>query len=170
MRAHAEEYGIDKNKIAMLGFSAGGHLTANAGTSWIAGKEDANDPIAAESSKLNAMILCYPVITMEDYGHSGSREALLGKEAPNDLIQRYSNEKQVCKETPPAFIWHTYEDEAVPVQNSLAMSMALSQSKVPHELHIFEKGRHGIGLAEELEDTTGKWKELCITWLRKQGW
>ncbi|WP_160036485.1 alpha/beta hydrolase [Paenibacillus sp. An7] len=172
VRAHAEEYGIDKNRIAMLGFSAGGHLTANAGTSWVPGAEDpkGEDPVASESSKLDAMILCYPVITMEDYGHLGSREALLGKGASSDLIQKYSNEKQVFKETPPAFIWHTYADEAVPVQNSLAMSMALSESRVPHELHVFEEGRHGIGLAEEFAETTGKWKELCITWLRKQGW
>ena len=170
VRAHAEEYGIDKNRIAMLGFSAGGHLTANAGTSWVLGDESQKDPVDSESSKPDAMILCYPVITMEDYGHLGSREALLGKGASSDLIQKYSNEKQVCKETPPAFIWHTYADEAVPVQNSLAMSMALSESRVPHELHIFEEGRHGIGLAEEFAKTTGKWKDLCVTWLRKQGW
>ncbi|WP_211747591.1 alpha/beta hydrolase [Paenibacillus sp. Marseille-Q4541] len=170
VRARAEEYVIEKNRIAILGFSAGGHLTANAGTSWIQGRADAEDPIDFESSRPDAMILCYPVITMEDYGHLGSREALLGEKASSDLVQKYSTEKQVKKDTPPAFIWHTFQDEAVPVQNSLAMSMALSHFKVPHELHVFEEGHHGIGLAEDLEESSGKWKELCITWLRKQGW
>lgn len=145
-------------------------MTASAGTSWIAGAEDSADPIAMESSRPDAMILCYPVITMEDYGHLGSREALLGKAISKELIEKYSTEKLVNKDTPTAFIWHTYEDEAVPLKNSLAMSMALTESKIPHELHVFEEGRHGIGLAEELEETTGKWKELCITWLKKQGW
>ncbi|MCM3783020.1 alpha/beta hydrolase [Neobacillus mesonae] len=170
VRANADQYGIHPDKIAMLGFSAGGHLTASAGTSWVPGNPVSEDSVERVSSRPDRIVLCYPVITMEDYGHQGSKEALLGDLPDEQLVLQYSAERQVTSETPPAFIWHTYEDGAVPVQNSLEMALSLTKAGVPHELHVFEAGRHGIGLADELADTTGRWKDLCISWLKEQGW
>ncbi|MFD1135414.1 alpha/beta hydrolase [Paenibacillus urinalis] len=170
VRASSDKYGINPNKIAMLGFSAGGHLTASAGTMWVEGDPESVDHLEQVSSRPDRIVLCYPVITMEEYGHQGSKDALLGEKPDEELVRQYSAERQVTSQTPPAFIWHTHEDAAVPLQNSLEMSLSLTKAGVPHELHVFEAGRHGLGLAEELEETTGRWKGLCISWLKQQGW
>ncbi|MCG7377001.1 alpha/beta hydrolase [Paenibacillus sp. ACRSA] len=169
VRAHAEDFGIHPSKIAVLGFSAGGHLTAMLGTVYDEGQTEHADPIERVSSRPDRIILCYPVITMESYGHAGSRENLLGPEASDELVIAYSAEKQVKADAPEAFIWHTSDDGAVPVQNSLRYALALGAHGIPYDLHVFEKGSHGLGLAED-NAAVSAWSGLCLTWLKNQGW
>lgn len=169
VRAHAEHYGINPSKIAVLGSSAGGHLTATLGTQYDGGQPGHADPIERVSSRPDRVILCYPVITMESYGHAGSRINLLGEDATEEQIQAFSAERQVRADAPEAFIWHTSDDQAVPVENSLRYALALGAHGIPYDLHIFEKGPHGLGLAEH-DDTVRVWSDLCLTWLKNQGW
>lgn len=169
VRAHAAEYGINPSKIGILGFSAGGHLAAMTGTVY----EEQAITVAGMtqyiSSRPDAMILCYPVITMKHYGHEGSRLALLGADASEQQITAYSAEERVTAQTPPTFIWHNTDDDVVPVQNSLQMALALEQHHVPFELHIYESGGHGQGLALE-HPVMGNWTKQCMIWLQRQGW
>jgi len=169
VRAHAEQYGIQPSKIAVLGFSAGGHLTATLGTLYDEGQPDHEDPIERESSRPDRVILCYPVITMESYGHAGSRENLLGPDVSAEQIKAFSAEQQVKADAPEAFIWHTSDDQAVPVENSLRYALALGAHGIPYDLHVFEKGSHGLGLAED-DHAVRAWSDLCLTWLKNQGW
>lgn len=169
VRAHADQYGIDPSKIAVLGFSAGGHLTAMLGTAYDPGQPDHEDPVERVSSRPDRIILCYPVITMGHYGHAGSRENLLGADASEALITAYSAEKQVKADAPPAFLWHTSEDGLVPAENSLRFALALAEHGIPYELHVFEKGSHGLGLADDMP-AVRVWADLCLTWLKNQGW
>ncbi|SDC81808.1 alpha/beta hydrolase [Paenibacillus amylolyticus] len=169
VRAHAERYGINPAKIAVLGFSAGGHLTATLGTLYDEGQPDHEDPIERQSSRPDRVILCYPVITMESYGHAGSRENLLGSDATAEQIKAFSAEQQVRADAPEAFIWHTSADQAVPVENSLRYALALGEHGIPYDLHVFEKGSHGLGLAED-NHAIRVWSDLCLTWLKNQGW
>ncbi|CAI6029860.1 hypothetical protein PAECIP112173_00592 [Paenibacillus sp. JJ-100] len=169
VRAYAEQYGINPSKIAVLGFSAGGHLSATLGTQYDEGQPDHEDVIERQSSRPDRVILCYPVITMKSYGHAGSRIHLLGENATEDQIQAFSAEHQVRSDAPPAFIWHTSDDQAVPVENSLRYALALGTQGIPYDLHVFEKGPHGLGLAEN-DRTVRVWSELCLTWLKNQGW
>ncbi len=168
VRHEAKTLGLDPQKIGILGFSAGGHLTASAGTLFDLGQAEANDPIERESSRPDLMVLCYPVITMiEEFAHEGSRLNLLGENPDESLTELMSCERQVTAQTPPAFLWHTAEDP-VSVDNSLMFAAALSRSKVPFDLHVFEKGKHGLGLAEE-DEHVGMWKEICAVWLKRNG-
>ncbi len=149
VRARASEWGLDPKCIAILGFSAGGHLASTAGTHFDAGKPDAEDPIERVSSRPDRMILVYPVIALATpYGHSGSLRNLLGDHPSQELIESLSNERQVTKETPPTFLAHTNADKGVPAENSLLFVMALRKAGVPVELHLFERGPHGLGLAQ----------------------
>ena len=169
VRARAEEWGVEPNKIAILGFSAGGHLASTAGTHFDAGKADAKDPIERVSSRPDRLILLYPVIALATpYGHGGSLKNLLGENPPAELVESLSNERQVTPETPPTFLAHTNEDTAVPPENSLLFALALRKAKVPLELHIFEKGRHGLGLGGG-DPAFSAWPKLCIEWLKVQG-
>jgi acetyl esterase/lipase len=169
VRAHADEYGIDPSKIGILGFSAGGHLAAITGTVY----EEQPFTIAGVtqyiSSRPDVMILCYPVITMEQYGHAGSRLALLGAETSAEQMVAYSAEQRVTSQTPPTFLWHNADDDVVPVQNSLQMALSLEQHHIPFELHIYESGGHGQGLALE-HPVMGNWTKQCMIWLHRQGW
>ncbi len=168
VRAHAAAWGLDEKRIGMIGFSAGGHLTATAGTQFEPGHLDAPDPIEHVSSRPDFLILCYPVITMsETYTHAGSRKNLLGEKPDEVLVEALSAEKRVTSETPPTFLLHTTEDAAVPVQNSLLFYAALVKQGVPAELHVFEKGQHGLGLAQE-DPAMRTWPAQCITWLQGQ--
>ncbi|MCR2807497.1 alpha/beta hydrolase [Paenibacillus soyae] len=168
-REHAREWNIDPEHIGMLGFSAGGHLASMVGTQFDAGDPSAEDPVERHSSRPDALILCYPVISFrEPYTHAGSREVQLGPEPEDHLIQLLSNEQQVNENTPPAFLWHTAEDVAVPPENSMLFAMELARHRIPYELHVFEEGRHGIGLADEVPDTA-RWMELCERWLARRG-
>ena len=176
VRARASEWGLDPHKIAVLGFSAGGHLASTAGTHYDLGKPKSDDPIERVSSRPDRMILVYPVIAIATpFGHSGSRDNLLGKDAPKELVASLSNETQVTKDTPPTFLAHTDADGGVPAENSLLFALALREHKVPVELHLFEKGTHGLGLGSGWkghippEPSFEAWPGLCATWLKGQG-
>lgn len=166
VRLHAAEWGIDERKIGILGFSAGGHLASTAATQFDEGDQEAADPIERMSSRPDAAILCYPVITMHSpYTHEGSRENLLGPNPDEAMVARMSSETRVTPNTPPTFIWHTSDDEAVPVENALLFAAALRRAGVPFDLHVYEKGHHGLGLAEG-NDHVGTWSTVCGHWLK----
>lgn len=170
VRAQADEFGIDPKRVGIMGFSAGGHLCSTAVTHFDAGDSNAEDPIEQQSSRPDFGILCYPVITLtEDFMHRGSRNNLLGNDPDPKLVQHLSNELQVTKATPPVFLFHTYEDTAVPPQNSLVFFMAMKQHGVPGELHLYEKGRHGVGLAKSIEGTKN-WPRQLHDWLKVRGY
>ncbi len=156
-------------KVGILGFSAGGHLCCSAAMQFDLGDPMAEDLIERISSRPDAFVPCYAVVSFGKHTHQGSREKLLGEQATDEaLIRLYSNELQVCKDTPPAFIWHTSDDGAVPVQNSLLLALALADAGIAHELHVYPNGRHGLGLAQELSDVSG-WAGDCVRWLQRQG-
>jgi acetyl esterase/lipase len=176
VRARATEWGLDPHKIAVLGFSAGGHLASTAGTHYDSGKPDSPDPIERVSSRPDRMILVYPVIAIAtEFGHSGSKKNLLGDNPSRELVESLSNETQVTKDTPPAFLAHTNADSGVSAENSLLFALALRKNKVPVELHLFEKGQHGLGLGTGWgtriapEPSFQAWPPLCATWLKNQG-
>ncbi|MFS0880407.1 alpha/beta hydrolase [Bacillus sp. 7586-K] len=168
VRYHAEKWNLDKQKIGILGFSAGGHLVSTAATQFDSGNKNASDLIERESSKPDLAVLCYPVISFMESYHEGSIINLLGENASTDQRLLLSSERNVSEATPPIFLWHTADDAAVPVENSLMFAQALSKQKVPFEMHIFPSGRHGLGLAEEVP-IVNKWTDLCQAWLSKQG-
>jgi acetyl esterase/lipase len=168
-RARASEWGIDPAKIGVLGFSAGGHLASTLGTHFDAGQPDAADPIDRANSRPDFMILCYPVISMtSEHMHQGSRENLLGKKPDAALARKMSNELQVTADTPPTFLWHTDADTVVPVENSVAFYLAMQQAGVPGELHVFQNGHHGLGLARDVPGTSA-WPDLCRQWFEVRG-
>lgn len=155
-------------KVAILGFSAGGNLACNAATHYDRGNEAAEDPIERLSCRPDALVSCYSVVSMTQHTHMGSVENLLGERHGEIALQRYfSAERNVTPDTPPAFIWHTAEDAAVPVENSLNLAAALSRCSVPFEMHIFPQGRHGLGLAQEYP--AAAWARLCRQWLTGLG-
>lgn len=169
VRAHAADYGIQPDRIGMMGFSAGGHLTSTAETHFDAGNPDATDPIDRVSSRPDFAVLGYAVISFTaPYSHRGSAQALLGDSPDPALLANLSNETQVSPQTPPTFIFSTSEDTAVPSENSVAFYLALHKAHVPAELHIFQHGPHGVGL--DLGDPAlGEWPTLLINWLRGLG-
>ncbi len=164
VRSRCQQYGIDPQRIGILGFSAGGHLAASAATLFDAGQPDANDPIERVSSRPDAHILAYPVISFERFPDTWSRFALLGETPSPDLVRLLSCEQQVTPQTPPSFVWHTTNDDNVPVENSLLFANALSRHKVSFELHIFRDGQHGLGLAHE-HPALSLWTKACENWL-----
>lgn len=168
VRARAKQWNLDPNRLGILGFSAGGHLASSAGTHYDHGNAESDDLIEQMSSRPDLMILCYPVITFGSSAHSASKENLLGAQPSAELINLLSNERQVNASTPPAFLWHTADDAAVPVNNVLLFAQAMERYKIPCELHVFESGKHGLGLAQ---DTPGAkvWSELCESWLNGKG-
>ncbi|AFC33105.1 esterase/lipase-like protein [Paenibacillus mucilaginosus 3016] len=168
VRHRAAEWNIDPARVGILGFSAGGHLASSAGTHYDAGNPESADPVERQSCRPDLLVLCYPVITFGPYTHEGSKMNLLGEGAPEELVTLMSSERQVNENTPPTFLWHTADDGAVPVENALFFASALSRSKVPFELHVYESGRHGLGLAEDHPEAH-TWTQLCGTWLKKQG-
>lgn len=165
VRARAKEWNLDPERIGILGFSAGGHLASTVGTHFSGGKPDATDPIERVSSKPNVMILIYPVITMRDKTHAGSKKNLLGDNPSPELVTLLSNDEQVTKDTPPAFLVHTENDTAVPVENSLLFISALRKAGVPFEFHLYERGRHGFALGDN-DPSLSSWMGRCADWLR----
>jgi acetyl esterase/lipase len=168
-RAHAKEWQIDPKRVGILGFSAGGHLASTAGTHFDAGDPRADDPIDRLSSRPDFLVLLYPVITLTGpHAHVGSRNNLLGKNPDPKLVDSLCNDKMVTAETPPTFLVHTTEDKGVPPENSVLFYLACCQHRVPAELHIYERGRHGLGLGpKDLPFST--WPDRCLAWLRGRG-
>jgi acetyl esterase/lipase len=171
LRARAAEWKLDPNRIGIMGSSAGGHLASTLLTHFDEGKANDSDPIERVSSRPNLGILCYPVITMGEFTHQGSKANLLGKNPSPELVRNLSNELQVTKETPPTFLWHTWEDSAVPVENSLQFAAALRKAGVPFDLHVYQKGQHGIGLGSNKWDPEHRhpWTQDVVFWLKVQG-
>jgi acetyl esterase/lipase len=173
IRARAGEWKIDPKRVGIMGSSAGGHLASTLLTHFDAGKSDSEDVIERQSSRPDLGILCYPVVTLLDpLAHKGSRKNLLGDDPSPELVKELSNELQVTKDTPPCFIWHTYEDNGVLVENSLQFAAALRKAGVPFDLHIYEKGKHGIGLGSQPYGSGEKhpWARDCVFWLKGHGW
>jgi acetyl esterase/lipase len=169
VRSKADTWHIDPKRVGILGFSAGGHLTSTAATHFDAGKSDASDPIDRQSSRPDFAVLCYPVVTMSDpFTHGGSRTNLLGPNPDPKLIESLSNEEQVTSETPPTFIFQTDEDSAVPAENCVMFYLALRKAKVPAEMHIYEKGRHGVGMAVK-DPVLSTWTGHLADWLKGRG-
>lgn len=165
IRARAAEWKVDPARIGILGFSAGGHLTASAGTHYDAGNAQAEDPIERVSCRPDALVLVYPVITMGEKTHAGSKKNLLGENPDPQLVELMSNEKQVTKDTPPTFLIHGVNDKAVDADNSTMFADALKREGVPFEYHLFEDGVHGFGLGEKFPHLK-VWPVLCSNWLR----
>ena len=169
VRARASEWKVDPAKIGILGFSAGGHLASTATTHFDDGKPDSADPIQRASCRPDFAVLCYAVIAFDEpYTHRGSQRNLLGDKADAELVRSLSNEKQVTAKTPPCFLWSTDEDKGVPAENSVQFFLALRQAKVPAELHVFQSGKHGLGLAASVNGTRA-WSDCCKEWMRNRG-
>lgn len=169
VRHRRREWNIDPERVGVIGFSAGGHLVSTVSTHFDQGDAQAADPVDRRSCRPDFAILGYPVISLiESYTHRGSRRNLLGQDPDAKLVESLSNERQVTAQTPPTFLWHTQEDKAVPVENSLAYYEALTRHGVAAELHIFPKGRHGLGLAKGAPGAQA-WPALCQAWLRRNG-
>ena len=170
VRADAAQYGVAPDHIGMWGFSAGGHLTASAGTKFDAGDAAAADPIEQQSSRPDFLILSYPVITMEDaYVHKLSRTYLLGDAPTQAEMDAMSPELHVTAPTPPTFLFTTTDDHTVPVLNSVMFYSALVKAGVPAEMHIFQHGAHGSGLAPT-NPQLRPWTDLLIKWMRERGY
>jgi acetyl esterase/lipase len=170
VRSRAAEFGIKPDRIGVMGFSAGGHLASCAGTLYDAPEGRTGAPLDAVGARPDFLMLIYPVITMKDpYAHAGSRRNLLGPTPTPEMIERYSTELQVSKDTPPAFLVTTFEDRTVPAENSLGFFAAMHRAGVPAELHAYEKGPHGFGLRPGYGPTSD-WPKLGEQWLRLHGW
>ena len=170
-RFHATDWKIDPARVGIMGSSAGGHLASTLLTHFDAGKPDDADPVERQSCRPDLGVLCYAVITMGANTHAGSLHDLLGPLPSAGLIEELSNEKQVKADTPPCFIWHTWEDHVVTVENALAFAEALRAKGIPYELHVYEKGGHGIGLGKG--DAPGgyhRWTADLLAWLGERGW
>jgi acetyl esterase/lipase len=189
VRSRAIEWNIDPNRIGIIGFSAGGHLSSTLGTHFQNSNPDlspprprggagggenqdyAPDEIDHVSPRPDFMILCYPVISFTDEAivHKGSRKNLLGENPDKSLVESLSNQTQVTKDTPPTFLFHTNEDSGVLPENSILFYNALRKAGVPAELHLYEKGPHGVGLARDIEGTN-TWPDRARDWLKSHGW
>jgi acetyl esterase/lipase len=165
VRKDAIKYGINPNRIGIMGFSAGGHLAATASTHFLR-------PVGENADETNVRpdfsILIYPVITMKEFGHNGSTNNLLGKNPNQEMIELYSNETQITKETPPVFLVHAGDDNAVPVKNSLAYYEACQKNGVSANLVIYPKGGHGFGMNNK--STKEKWMDNVKYWMDSMGW
>lgn len=168
VRTKAEEYHVQPNRIGIMGFSAGGHLASSAGTHFDAGNASAADPIDRAGSRPDFLILGYPVISFTSNVHRGSMRALLGDNPDPKLVELMSNELQVTAQTPPTFLFHTTADQTVPVENSIMFYMALRKAGVPAEMHIYEQGPHGVGLAAT-DEALSSWPGRLADWLRVRG-
>ena len=168
VRSKAADYRLLPDRIGIMGFSAGGHLSATAATHFDAGNAGATDPIDRLSSRPDFAILCYPVISLTNFVHQGSKRNLLGENPDPKLVESLSNETQVTAQTPPTFLFHTNADTAVPAENSMMFYMALRKAGVPAEIHIYEKGPHGVGLAQT-DEALSSWPARLADWLRGRG-
>jgi acetyl esterase/lipase len=166
LRSHASQWQLNPSRIGIVGFSAGGHLAMSTSTIFDAGDPRAADPIDRAGSRPDFVVLGYPVVSMvAPWTHKGSKTNLLGEAPDESLARKLSGELNVTKDTPPTFIFHTADDPAVPVENSVHYFIALRQAGVPAEMHVFEHGPHGVGLAND-NPALSPWSTLLANWLR----
>jgi acetyl esterase/lipase len=169
VRAHADDYRIDPKRVGIMGSSAGGHLASMLLTHFDSGDANSPDEIERQSSRPDIGILCYPVITMGEFAHQGSKDNLLGKNPSPELVKELSSELQATTNTPPCFIWQAFEDKTVSVENSLLFAEALRKNHVPFDLHIYQKGKHGQGLGDKPPfEHPLPWADECLSWLELQ--
>ncbi|MBW7477567.1 alpha/beta hydrolase [Paenibacillus oenotherae] len=172
LRENNEQWNIDPDKIAVCGFSAGGHLAGSLGVLWNHEQLQLKLDTKGGLNKPNALILAYPVITSGEYAHRGSFYNLTGYDYDEENNRFYSLEKRVSEQTPPTFIWHTGEDDLVPIENSLLFIAALRRAGIPFEAHLYEKGHHGLSMCnEEVGERMshcGTWFQLAVHWLNEQ--
>lgn len=168
-RSRAAKLGFDKDKVAVMGFSAGGHLAGSVSVHYDKKFYEPHDEIDKESARPDASILCYPVIDMFEYRHDGSRQNLIGERALHTDKELMSLHRHVTPDTPTAFLWHTSEDQAVPVQNTLLYADALAKANVPFEVHIYPYGSHGLGLAPN-NPHAAQWSDALEKWLKLIGY
>jgi acetyl esterase/lipase len=171
VRHRAAELRIDPDRVGIMGSSAGGHLASTLLTHFDLGRPDATDPVERLSSRPTLGVLCYPVVTLGEFTHQGSKQNLLGPNPSPELVTLLSNELQVTSNTPPAFLWHTWEDKAVPVENTLQFASALRRAGVRFDLHVYQKGGHGIGLQARPPafEHPHPWAADLVFWLQAQG-
>ena len=168
VRGHADEYGIDLDRIGVMGFSAGGHLASTVGTHFQPGNPEADDPVERHSSRPDFLVLVYPVISMDEaFTHSGSRVRLLGKSPDAELVANLSNDLQVTDTTPPTFLVHASDDQAVPVEHSLRFYRALTAHGIPAELHVYQQGGHGFGMLQR-DLPVDHWPAVFEAWLKSR--
>jgi acetyl esterase/lipase len=166
IRKRAKEWSINSNQLGILGFSAGGHLASTAGTHFTT---PVNPALKSANLRPDFMILVYPVISfLDSVGHIGSRDQLIGKSPSKDKIELYSNEMQVTKQTPPTFLIHASDDDAVRSENSILFYQSLLKHNVPAELHIYQGGGHGFGMKNPT--TEDEWMDRCLNWMKANGW
>jgi acetyl esterase/lipase len=170
VRAHADDYKIDAKRVGIMGSSAGGHLAATLLTHFDSGDTNSADAVERQSSRPDLGILCYPVISMGIETHGGSKLNLLGKNPSPELVENLSNELQVTTSTPPCFLWTTFEDKTVPMENTMMFAEALRKNHVPFDLHVYEKGGHGMGLMDKPPFAhPHPWAGDCLFWLKERG-
>jgi acetyl esterase/lipase len=165
IRGGALGLAVDGSRVGVLGFSAGGHLAATMSAAIATGTASLDVPAAVP----DLTVLCYPVVSFTDAAHQGSVENLLGQSPSDDMLRAASADLHVTAATPPAFVWHTADDAAVPVHHSLAYTGSLMRAGVPAELHVFPHGHHGLGLARGVPGPD-QWASLCASWLGRMGW
>jgi acetyl esterase/lipase len=174
VRARASEWNVDPKRIGIIGSSAGGHLASTLITRFDVGDAHATDAIERTSSRPDLAVLCYPVITMDDkFAHHGSKTNLLGTNPPPALVAELSSELNVKSNTPPCFLWTTFEDKTVPMENSLQFADALRRAHVRMDFHVYERGAHGMGLGSRTNLDIAKlhpWARDCEFWLKQHGW
>jgi acetyl esterase/lipase len=168
VRAQAEKHGVDPRRVGLMGFSAGGHVTAMAGVTPGDGDPDAKDPVERQSARPDFLVLAYPKITWDAKADTGILKTFLGDDASDEKVRSINADQHVTDQTPPAFLFHTDEDR-LSAENSVRFYLALRKHKVPAELHVYQKGPHGVGLAQDDPDLT-TWKDHVRGWLRANGW
>lgn len=173
VRSHALEFNIDPNRVGVLGFSAGGHLAGSAAILWEDPELAIGDELDGVSARPDLAVLCYPVVTADPAScHEGSVVSLMGPDPSEEARRQFSLEEHVTPKTPPVFLWHTRDDDAVPADNSFRMAQSLARAGVEYELHIFPEGRHGLGLCsigDRRHADLAQWRDLCARWLVRQG-
>jgi acetyl esterase/lipase len=176
IRSRVGEWKLDASRLGMMGFSAGGHLALSE-TIFYQENFATCPGIKPELGRADALMLCYPVISSGEFAHRGSFNALLGEKPDPALVESLSLEKHISADVPPVFLWHTYTDELVPVENSLLLAGALRRAGIPLEMHIFPEGRHGLSLAipetsdgdnENINLHAAQWFKLCLNWVKLQ--
>jgi len=169
VRAHADDYKIDAHRVGIMGSSAGGHLASTLLTHFDLGDTNSSDAVARQSSRPDLGILCYAVVTMGEFTHQGSKTNLLGQNPAPELVKLLSNELQVTPNTPPCFLWTTFEDKTVPMENTMQFAEALRKNQVRFDLHVYEKGGHGMGLKDKPPFAhPHPWAGDCLFWLKVQ--